>query len=423
MLYLTLIADDFTGAIDTSIQFAQYGLQTDIFIYMDNDEPIPLDSATEILVIDAETRHSDFQETYDRFRRIAEQLKKREMLCLYIKTDSALRGEIGNMIKAVMDEYNKSFLAFIPAFPESGRITKDGIQYIDGIPVTESVFGSDLFDPVTSSRVSDHFTKYNICTKDVAIGEECAFQNQNVTVAIFDAVENRDLKSISAYLKNSGHISIVAGCAGFARVLPETLGFPSRRHEIKIPGNPFIVICGSLNPVTRNQIEYAETIGFERFILTPEQIYKTEYLNGNDGLQWYEEFLSALDTDKNVILDTGISTHNKYLDHLDDMGILLDKARLIIADFLGMLISRLINEGKMTRRLLMIIGGDTFLGFYNKTGCSKITPLLELDSGTVLSSCRISDFDYPVISKSGGLGKDSLFYDLINQQGERSNNE
>lgn len=55
----------------------------------------------------------------------------------------------------MLDASEESFLAFLPAFPEMHRIVKNGVSYIDGMPITESVFGQDPFEPVTCSRVKN----------------------------------------------------------------------------------------------------------------------------------------------------------------------------------------------------------------------------------------------------------------------------
>lgn len=46
-------------------------------------------------------------------------------------------------------------IVFVPAFPAMRRITVDGVHYIDGIPVKESVFGQDPFEPVMYDRVDE----------------------------------------------------------------------------------------------------------------------------------------------------------------------------------------------------------------------------------------------------------------------------
>ena len=72
---------------------------------------------------------------------------------LFKKTDSALRGNIGAELTAMLDATGKSLLSFVQAFPQINRVTVNGVHYIEGIPVDRSVFGSDPFEPVTEANV------------------------------------------------------------------------------------------------------------------------------------------------------------------------------------------------------------------------------------------------------------------------------
>lgn len=409
MIKLALIADDFTGAIDTSVQFAKYGFKTDICIISDDSDSLMFKNDTEILVVDAETRHLDPDNTYGRISRIACNVKDTGTKYLYLKTDSALRGEVGSMIKAVMDVYKSSFLAFIPAFPESGRITKHGVQYINTVPVSESEFGSDPFDPVLTSRVKDLFSCQDLVILEIAVNSRCETKHEFPTVAIFDAESNQDLEKIAFFLRDEKKLNIVAGCAGFARVLPDVLNFSSRVIDMPVPDNPLFIVSGSLNPVTRRQIEYGESKGFERIILEPEQCLDGSYLESSSGQKWLREVQVLVQSGVNIILDTGISCREKYERYLFLRGISKDDARILISDFIGDFLAELVSTGTFDNRLLMIIGGDTFLGFYRKTMCSGITPICEIEAGTILSLCRVGKRNLYVISKSGGLGNEDIF--------------
>lgn len=56
MLTLLIISDDFTGALDTGVQFAARGAITSVITHPDFDFS-SIDKELQVLVIDAETRH------------------------------------------------------------------------------------------------------------------------------------------------------------------------------------------------------------------------------------------------------------------------------------------------------------------------------------------------------------------------------
>ncbi len=56
MVKLLIIADDFTGALDTGVQFAAGGAETRVVTNTDYDFD-SVDENVQVLVLDAETRH------------------------------------------------------------------------------------------------------------------------------------------------------------------------------------------------------------------------------------------------------------------------------------------------------------------------------------------------------------------------------
>ena len=102
MVKLLIIADDFTGALDTGIQFVNKGIATQVFTKM--PEAIgDIDEMTEVLVIDSETRPMPAAKAYDAVKNITEWAKAIKIPVIFKKTDSALRGNIGSELQAVLD--------------------------------------------------------------------------------------------------------------------------------------------------------------------------------------------------------------------------------------------------------------------------------------------------------------------------------
>ena len=59
MVELMIIADDFTGALDSGVHFAEKGIRTRVIVSMENDrswEEGLRSGETTVLVVDAETR-------------------------------------------------------------------------------------------------------------------------------------------------------------------------------------------------------------------------------------------------------------------------------------------------------------------------------------------------------------------------------
>lgn len=63
MVKLLIIADDFTGVLDTGIQFKKYGICTQVFTKT-RIEDNEINPDTEVLVIDSESRPLTKEEAY-----------------------------------------------------------------------------------------------------------------------------------------------------------------------------------------------------------------------------------------------------------------------------------------------------------------------------------------------------------------------
>ena len=89
MVKLLIIADDFTGALDTGVQFSAHGAVTSVITDPAFDFT-KVDSSIQVLVMDAETRHLEPEQAYSVVRKLwnmhlrpasAAYIKKPTLLC------------------------------------------------------------------------------------------------------------------------------------------------------------------------------------------------------------------------------------------------------------------------------------------------------------------------------------------------------
>lgn len=406
MVRLLLIADDFTGALDTGIQFAEYGAATKMLTSSKIDDELLQNDQIEVLVIDAETRHLSKEAAYQRVYYLVRKAVEAGVPHIYKKTDSALRGNIGCELRAVLEASGERFLPFIPALPAMNRITKNGTHYVDGVPIHKSVFGGDPYEPVKSPYVRDLFAQEDIPVRLFLKADNYRTDFTRATIGVFDAETQQDICCIAEHLKQKCQLHVMAGCAGFASVLPTYLEI-SRRHMMFPKLNqPLLVACGSVNPIARRQIEYGESLGYIRVVMTPEQLLEENYLITEAGQKWLMGFQEYFKTSKVVMIDTGVSNPRLVERYRERKAISVEEARVRIADRVGVILKELLEQN--SRRTLMIIGGDTLMSFVNQSHCREIEPVCEVEPGTVLSSMVIEDKKIWVITKSGGFGGEEL---------------
>lgn len=412
MIRLLIIADDFTGALDTGVQFAACGAVTRVITDWTANLACYLDKC-EILVVDAETRHLDATHAGEIVSSIVSKAVPLGITHIFKKTDSALRGNIGAELTALLEASGQPQLPFLPAFPQMNRRTVGGIHYIEDKPVAESVFGADPFEPVTHSSVMQIIAQQSTVevTSCPALAEgesSCSASG----IVVYDASTLEDLSVTAQNLHTEGKLHIMAGCAGFGSVLPKLLklgtGKPAQMPELD-PN--FLVICGSVNPITVAQMDRAEKEGFLRIRLVPEQKLDPEHWITKAGEQEFQILRGILSQYRCRIIDTNDSGGNKATaDYAAQHGMSIEDVRQAVSRSIGYLVSRLFPNPNMGT--LLITGGDTLLQCMDYMDIHEIEPLCEMDSGVVLSRFTYQGYTRYVISKSGGFGKEDLLIKL-----------
>jgi len=413
MIQLLMIADDFTGALDAGVQFASHGAKTTVITDTISQWSQDVQNV-DVLVVDAETRHMPAQQAYDTVHRIVTQGVQAGIPHIYKKTDSALRGNIGAELSALLHASGEKQLPFLPAFPQIGRCTKQGVHYIQDLPVAQSVFGKDPFEPVKESRVDKLIAGQ---TQDpVTVLPPLDYGDalpEQEGILVFDSLSERDLSITAHRLMEGKKLAIMAGCAGFAAMLPQLLGTNALHHEPVLPklDSRLLVLCGSVNPITQTQLDHAQATGFLRLRMEPRQKLEPDYWGSDQGRQQLAQWLPLLQQGKHTIIDSNDPGSNQpTADYAQAQGLTLEDVRLRISGSLGQILKAISQEN--LPGTLLVTGGDTLMQCMNCMDIHEIEPLCELEAGVVLSRFQYQGVSRYVISKSGGFGKADLLISL-----------
>lgn len=85
VIKLLVIADDFTGMLDTGVQFAKYS--KNVLATTDyNIDFGSIDDYIEVLIIDTETRHTSEKVAYNRLAKVFNRAKLSDIKYIYKKT-------------------------------------------------------------------------------------------------------------------------------------------------------------------------------------------------------------------------------------------------------------------------------------------------------------------------------------------------
>lgn len=410
MVKLLIIADDFTGALDTGVRYAESGAIIKVVVERDLDIKKVNMEELDVLVIDIESRHLNSSIAYKIVHSIVKKAKQMGIPYIYKKTDSGLRGNVASELSGLLDASGEKFLPFLPAFPEMNRITVGGVQYVDGIPLEESAYRQDPFEPVLVSFVPDLFQGYGVNVKVFTKEKQYDPVEGESMIGVFDGETQEDLKTIACHLKEKNQLFISAGCAGFATALKEVLPIRKKAKEIKkymLPKRLFVV-CGSINEISKEQVEFAQQYGFHRMTIEPAQKLEEGYLESKEGLKWIDSLKQYYINEKHCILDTAAINEKEKSEEAEYN---IQSARVKVGEFLGKVISNLL-ECKVDNTVV-IIGGDALLQFFETMGYDEVVPVCEIKPGLVLSLMSMKNRKRWVISKSGGFGNKELLVELL----------
>lgn len=411
MVRLLIIADDFTGALDTGVQFAARGAETRVVTDPDYDFS-RAGAQVRVLVLDAETRHLDPEAAYRVVFRAVRSALAAGFTHIYKKTDSALRGNVGAELTAVIDAAGADRLAFLPALPRMNRITRGGVHYIDGVPVAESVFGKDPFEPVRASAVAEIIAAQSRTPVILHAPGEAA---EGPGIHVYDAETDEELLQTGRRLAPES-LRLCAGCAGFASALAELLELEGTPPGLPCLVPALFVACGSVNPVTLRQMEEAEKAGFSHICLTPKQKLEPSWPETPDCAAAVSSWLKEAGEKRRLILDVNDPPgRDDTAAYAKERGLTTEDLRVRISSQLGQLVRRLLEGG--LDATLLCTGGDTLLALMRTVGTAELLPVCELDAGAVLTAFVYQGKPYHIISKSGGFGSPDLFIRLARSIG------
>lgn len=405
MIKLLVLADDFTGSLDTGVQFRAKGTRIR-FGSPDNRYFTNLDEDIQVLIVDTESRHLPPEEASAVIRQVVRDAVAAGVRYIYKKTDSGLRGNIGAELAAALAASGQPVLHFIPAYPQIGRTTRNGIHYIKGIPVGESVFAKDPFNPVLHSGVRDVILSQSNAA--VSITGEALPENG---IVVHDAESEEDLTAIAAKLKEDNQLTLLAGCAGFAAVLPELLDLELAEDALPEFTPRLLTLCGSINPITIEQLEAAEAAGIPKINLTVSQKLRKNWLESQDGQAAVSQWAQTIACHPSTVIDCdGLSDPEELEALRKELGLSFEEMRCRIAENMGKITKILLDMG--TDATLLITGGDTLLAAMNQLGQEELIPIREISPGVVLSQIRYREHTYSLLSKSGGFGQKDLLAQL-----------
>nr|WP_162990636.1 four-carbon acid sugar kinase family protein [Maliibacterium massiliense] len=358
MRHLAMVADDFTGALDAGVQCAKAGLSCVMQVLPADGSLLvmPKSSDVSVWVIDTESRHLEQREAMWRVRTATTLAQAWGADVFFKKIDSALRGNCAAEI-AAMAQVCGANVHVAPAYPALRRITQNGHQYIEGLPVEQSAFARDVRCPVREGNLRDMLLQFGI------------------PYTFYDACSQADMTRNAQIIQSRG-AQVLAGCAGLAMYLPDMLDEAPRRAILPPPASaaPLLVVGGSMHPHSRAQLQACQVAGWP-------------CVDVDDALPPIDALLRQMRQEGVLVLRT------------PDAPMGQPAPEQALAQIAAGILER------MPHSPVFVFGGDTACALHRKLGGGSITPIMEICDGVPVSylGSRL------LVTKAGGFdGRDIL---------------
>jgi D-threonate/D-erythronate kinase len=355
---LKLLADDLTGALDTSAELVgAFGPMPVVWAAASHP------AAGQSLVIDSGTRELGPDEAFAVVRGIAPRLVGADIA--YKKIDSRLRGPWVAELEACLGTGAWDACIVAPAFPHQGRRTFEGRQYVRAVDGGWSAAGDDILLQLRSRGL-----EARLANRTAGLGGG---------ISVFDAENDRDLDRIVQIGREYRGRVLWCGSGGLAGAL-------ARSTDASVPHQfnaPVLGVFGSDHPATAAQLSMCESV----------------LIRASDAKSGIERVKRAMEKGVAfVALETpGAVSREKAAGHF---------SREI------MLLAQSIDPPKT----LIAAGGETLKAQCVAAGAQALQVLGRLEPGLPKSVIQGGPWDgVDVISKSGAFGPPDLWWKLLRQ--------
>lgn len=378
---IIVIADDLTGAAEVAGIGHSYGLTSALLTDVTDNLPV-----CDMLVIATDTRSMTELEAVNETHRICQQIKQalprltearqaamtplqraqalahpNEMLHIFKKTDSALRGHVHMELRALIEESLYEQVMYLPANPSKGRCIRGGRYFIDGLPLDQTSFKDDPEFPATTANVA------------AAIGVRPGSR-----LRICDAEDQRDVQRAAKLALNNPTPTLLAGAADFFCAFLVELGRKPSRHK-QFPGlsekGAALIVCGSTQSKDISNKPYIRRHN-TTYVPMPREVFEAITQKGIPTKEAVERWMGRL---KQAQLVTGKT--NSFLLSIPYPSAGGRSAALALRNTTAEMVANLATLCNYTE--MVFEGGATAYSAIRKLGWSRFQVVNQIASGVI----------------------------------------
>jgi uncharacterized protein YgbK (DUF1537 family) len=414
-----IIADDYTGAADTGVQFSKKRLKTSIVHDLKQIEETA--ERVDVLVFDTESRGDPKEVAYKKVALAAEEFKKTGVEILYKKIDSTLRGNLGVELDAAIDTLNVSAVILCPAYPKNGRITVGGFHLNNQSLIEDTEVAKDPESPVRQSHIPtliQNQSEKKVSLVDIAtvslgmekVKREVVRQlKEGNQIIVVDAISQRDLKTIAQAIASLDQPVLVCGSGGLAEELPDAFGLGEDREEF------VVVIAGSVSEVTAQQIRIAaKTLNVKVVTVDVQRVLMGKEEGKLEATRVIDEAEEAFHAGRDVVirLAESLNALEEVKEAGKELGLTDREMRTLMGQILGRTSQAILKKGKLCG--MVVTGGETAFNVYKALDVLEVRVEEEVLPGIpVVTIVGGPASGTRVVTKAGAFGNEDALVTAI----------
>ena len=240
-----LIADDLTGACDTGVQFARYGLSS----YAWSDLSRAPGWSSNVVSVNTDSRCDELARSKTKIQQVANLCVDVRPKILIKKIDSTLRGNVGQEILATMESFHRDFAIIAPAYPAMGRTVENGVLEINDGTTPRRIDIRRLLEEQGIS--AEYLADSPGAVDDIVASLRGVATRRKLFIA--DSANQADLDELVSNAHDPRHHLLWVGAAGLGLAVARHLGQPIA-HRLPPPKDASVLFwIGSTCPATIEQ--------------------------------------------------------------------------------------------------------------------------------------------------------------------------
>ncbi|MFT0170488.1 4-hydroxythreonine-4-phosphate dehydrogenase PdxA [Paraburkholderia mimosarum] len=405
---LLIIGDDLSGTADCAVTGIHHGLRSVVTLGAGSAHSA---DDIDVLAVDTDTRRHAPAEA----ARVNEQAWRvfADNRRVYKKIDSTLRGNVAAEVKALVGVAGMAIVA--PAFPQAGRTTLNGRQFIFGVPVeasevwrNEHIAGkADLCSMLSEAGLRVALITLQTVREGASAlhSKLAACQREQWQAVVCDSETDEDLATLAAASATLGDVLWV-GSAGLAVPLVKILAASGSqssdaRRNSERPSiedlsarHGVLVVVGSMSSVSHQQVA-------------------TLCSNANGAVDFFEVSAQALlvpDSPAALALTAAVT---EALSRGRHATVALSQSERIPVGDSALLARRLaerLTPAAQHAGGLIATGGETARALLSTMGIVALEVIEEIERGVPLLAATYGGRSLPVVTKAGGFGQPDTLY-------------